>query len=556
MLNAGSESQPGEVRTFPLLILAAHLVTGFAFLSPGWIRPDSVAVYSWLRSLLFDRDLLFFNEWSGYGMIGNGFAWFKEITPTGALANHWWIGTSLLSAPFYCAALAMKRLFSVPGDGFSGIYPATLGWSSVLFACGALVAAERVQAGLKIEPKARLFSLAAVWVGTPLFWYEYRFPLGTHAAGALTVGALTWLLWKASTDESNLIDGALIGLVLGLCIATRLQHFVLALPVLYVIWKRGLRRLVPAITAGATLPLAIQATAWQIVYGHPLGPLVRGSNLEGVTWMPFRTVAVAPVLFSSFHGLFIWSPVVALAVIGWFAAPREHRLLAMVLLLMFLGELVANSAFDRYWWGGMSFGARRFTDLAAPFAIGLALLLSGRWRRIVYLLTSLSIGWSTLLIAAAISGHLSLEHDVAPSTLLRVALRNGFHVSGLHSALTESSLRLFYPLVLLLVLGVGAPICSLLRRPRILISVSVAYLTLALLFVASSASLTLQRAPGDQRRFGLSPSTSAIGPLLDQRKLIAEEVVYLQRREQHDAVAERAREIGAIDRRLASLGAP
>ena len=80
------------------LVVGATVVLGLLFLAPGYIRPDSVGVYSWVRSAVFDRDLLFFNEWHGFGMIRNHATAFKEVTPLGTVANHWWIGTSLLAS--------------------------------------------------------------------------------------------------------------------------------------------------------------------------------------------------------------------------------------------------------------------------------------------------------------------------------------------------------------------------------------------------------------------------------------------------------------------------
>ena len=39
----------------PLVIIAAFVVCGFIFLAPGYVRPDSIATFSYLRSAVFDR---------------------------------------------------------------------------------------------------------------------------------------------------------------------------------------------------------------------------------------------------------------------------------------------------------------------------------------------------------------------------------------------------------------------------------------------------------------------------------------------------------------------
>src|SRR3981081_2388634 len=109
---------PRFARSATLIIAAAHVLCGIVFLSPGYVRPDSIAIYAYLRSAVFDRDFAFFDEWASAGLIRNGLTLFSEGPPTGALANHWWIGTSILSAPPYLIA----RLIGGPADGFGGLY--------------------------------------------------------------------------------------------------------------------------------------------------------------------------------------------------------------------------------------------------------------------------------------------------------------------------------------------------------------------------------------------------------------------------------------------------
>ncbi|HEY8130941.1 MAG TPA: hypothetical protein VII12_03550, partial [Thermoanaerobaculia bacterium] len=187
-------------------IAVALVIIAIVFLTPAYIRPDSVGVYSYLRSAVFDRDLLFFDEWNAFGLIRDGYPLFKEVTPLGTLADHWWVGTSIAALPFY-----IFTIFS--GDGFFGISGWTLAWNSVLFTFVTLCMAQTLLSGPRWLP---IFS---VLFGTPLFWYTFRLPLGTHAAGAMFVALAVY----AALRDRHFAAG----LALGLAIATRLQHFVL-----------------------------------------------------------------------------------------------------------------------------------------------------------------------------------------------------------------------------------------------------------------------------------------------------------------------------------------
>src|SRR5438128_3978862 len=171
-------------------IFVAHALCGFLFLTPAYIRPDSVATYAYLRSIVSRGDFFFFDEWRAFGMIRNGVTYFSEVTPVGALANHWWIGTSMLAAPFYVLGLRFANEAEL------------LAWTSVFFVAVALSIA------CAFMRSHRTLAIVTTSLGTPLFWYTFRFPLGTHAAGVLCVA----LIFAALCLQPR---GALAGLAPG-----------------------------------------------------------------------------------------------------------------------------------------------------------------------------------------------------------------------------------------------------------------------------------------------------------------------------------------------------
>src|SRR5438552_7454700 len=164
----------------PLVIIAAFVVCGFIFLAPGYVRPDSIATFSYLRSAVFDRDFAFLNEWASAGLVRNGLTMFKEVTRAGTLANNWGVGTSILSAPPYLIA----HWIGGPADGFGGIYAVVLAWTNVAFAAAAMCIAWTFMRR-DVSSGVASVGLIAASIGTPLFWQTFRFSLGTHVAGAL-----------------------------------------------------------------------------------------------------------------------------------------------------------------------------------------------------------------------------------------------------------------------------------------------------------------------------------------------------------------------------------
>ncbi|MEA2572601.1 MAG: hypothetical protein QOI24_4602 [Acidobacteriota bacterium] len=517
-----------------LIIVAAFIVGGFLFLVPGYIRPDSVAVYSYLRSAVFDRDFAFFNEWASAGLLRDGATLVAEVTPVGALANHWWIGTAILSLPAYLAATPFA-----PADGFSGLFALTLGWTTVAFAALTMLIAAR------LVPRHRAIALTAVAIGTPFFWYTFRLPLGTHIAGALCIALILLAL-----DRD---DGLLVGLAAGLAIATRIQHVVLLPALLFACIGRPPRFRFRAIAGGA-LALLPQAIAWNAIYGSPLGPLTSGGALEGTTWSPFHNLAFGTVLFSSYHGLLTWSPVVALAIAGWLVALRDvdKRQLAIMLLLMFAGEWLANGAFDRYFWGGMGFGGRRFTDLAVPFAIGISWFADRFGARVAASLAAIGSLWSVLLMTAAANGSLQLARYVSPAGLLAAAFSP--HPFALQSPIMSREI-LLQSLAALAIIGVVAAIVFAITRSRFAPAFAVAYMVVITIGVACIAARTRDRAHTSAQRLHIDVDVSRrYGPLVDQRGLLQDEIAWA-RANGDNARAERTEgEVREINRLLAAMG--
>lgn len=545
---------PAPFRRGAVILSVVHAVAAVFFLVPGYLSPDSVAVYAWLRSIVFDRDLVFFNEWSGMKLVVDGVTMFKEITPVGALANHWWVGTSMLSAPAYLVAHGLAAIGPSTPNGMSGIYAFVLAWTTVAFGTVAsIIALRTARCGDAAGQNRMLLALALVWAGSPLVYYEFRLPLGTHLAGALAVAAGCWYLIRAADDDDG-VAAFIAGLWLGLAVAARLQHVVLAPAVLaYLVMRRRPRLLLYA-TGGSLLPIAVQGLAWLAVYGHPLGPLVSGASHAGSTWMPFTRSAMGAVLVSSWHGLFSWSPLLVAAVAGWIVSLRgARRAEAWLFLLMFAGEWVANGFFDRYFWGGLSFGGRRFIDLAAPFAVGVYWCLL-RWPRATVVLGAPAAAWNLALAAAATVGTLDLSRDLAPADLFTavraVELRSLADALAAAPSLGVPGARLSAA-AFAIVAATTAVAAIAIRRRRAHAFVVTAFVVLCAVTVAAVIPRTWRTAVEWQRLTGIDVARSSrVGPLLDERSLLTREWEHLRRTNRLDEARKTENDLAAVERAL------
>jgi hypothetical protein len=534
---------PRLARSAPLVIVAAFVICGFVFLQPGYVRPDSIATFSYLRSAAFDHDFAFLNEWASAGLVRNGMTMFKEVTRAGTLANNWGVGTSILSAPSYLIA----HWIGGPVDGFGGIYAVVLAWTNVAFAAAAMCIAWMFMIR-DVSPRVASMALIAATIGTPIFWQIFLFPLGTHVAGALAIGLVLLALF------SERDSGLAVGLAVGLAIAVRVQHGVI-IPAVLVVAIRQRHRMrwwIEAVLGGA-IPILCQAIAWWAIYGSPLGPITGGGNLGGSTWTPFQSIALWSVLASSYHGLFTWSPVVILSIAGWILSlgsfDNRRQSVAIACLLMFIGEWIANGSFDRYFWGGMSFGARRFADLAVPFAIGIAWCASAISARFVTIVAAIATVWTAALMVAAHAGTLSVARYVSAADLTHAVFSAETWSKAVSSPIHNASLQ--QSLIAIAIVGVLGLIAT-----RMTPIVSAIAMSLAMVVVIVCSVRTPQRATESAARLHIDMSASRrFGPLLDQRGLLTDELAWERATGRIEQAAKTENELRAINALLQSISA-
>ena len=182
---------------------------------------DEVQYVAFLRSLWFDRDVSFDNEYRQFYANGTtrdpmfAATFIEPATETGLRRNFGTVGSALLWAPFYAAADAGVRAAramgsTVAADGYSAPYISAVCIGSAVYGLLALLlawcAARRVleAAGLPAGPHA-VVACAAVGLGTPLLFYMYVAPGFAHATSAFAVAAfvLAWVLVRERWSPSG-----------------------------------------------------------------------------------------------------------------------------------------------------------------------------------------------------------------------------------------------------------------------------------------------------------------------------------------------------------------
>lgn len=374
--------------TFPRLpahwILAALAVVLIALTFRPVVEGDGVGYYAYLHAALVSHSLDLGNEYDA--AIASHTPLFLPLvsirTSTGHLADFFPVGPAILSAPAFLIALGL-RSSGEPQYGSPFVESFTL--ASLLYGLIALAICYRLAVSVVANRRAALTGVIGAALATPMVYYLLSDPSYSHTFSVFCVSAFLYAWWKG--PPRTWLGWFGLGLLGGLMAATRFQDGLLVAIVL--IDFRRLRLPALALLPGLLVAFApqlafdqVQSGGWlpQRPPGEPLD-LLHGNYLD--------------VLFSSNNGLFVWTPVAIVAVVGFFFI--KDRRLQLACALAFLLEVVIDGSVRDS--GGAAFGARRLLDLLPFAAVGMAAAAERIGPRLGMVGASVLCAWNVVLLA-------------------------------------------------------------------------------------------------------------------------------------------------------------
>ncbi len=424
-----------------MLWLVLLFVVSLAAVTSRIYASDEIQYFAFLRSLWFDHDLSFENEYRyfyDHGIARSaGFheTFLERTTETGLRINFGTIGSALLWAPFYALADIVARASKAFGravdiDGFSQLYIAAVCYGSALYGFLAVLLSRAAANRLVAESGP---AALAIWLGTPLAFYMYIAAPMAHACSAFVVSAfvLTWLIVRERWSTRGVI--ALGGLAALMAMVREQDAFFVVGPAVDFIWTVGRRwrdqgeatgvpvpRLMWSAAAGVAafaLVYLPQAISYIVLNGR-IGP--SGLVARKMNWMaPYGWRVLASVE----HGLFFWTPMAALAVIGlgclvYHRPPtgavasgpaaargrgRGDQVIVGACFLIMLALQVYAAGSVESWTVAGAFGQRRFVGSSVVLTIGLAALWNavrpGPLRVALKIAVVLCVWWNVGLMA-------------------------------------------------------------------------------------------------------------------------------------------------------------
>ncbi len=412
----------------PWLIVLVFLLL-LPFSVPRVALSDEVQYYAYLRSVYFDRDLDFRNEYEHFAAQAERFgdravtnALLREdaMNPnpkTGLLRNVAPVGAAILWAPGFALAdlgVGVVNAFgaNLPRDGYGRPYIVATCMMSALYSLMGLLLTYRLARRFSGDFAATVATLT-VFLASSLVFYSIILMPWSHAPGFFLFALFltVWMHHWRRPLERGMRTWVALGLIGGLMVMTREQlGLLLIIPALEALGTYGALlgtqrwRVALGLFGRHTMFLKIlaltltpQFLAYQILNGRPgPSPTVAGKFI-------WSSPNFLNTLIDPGRGAFVWAPVLALGLLGLVWLARRDALLAGLLLMGFLAQTYINGAFGTTWHLRGAFGFRRLIECTPIFVLGLAALLAwlqprtGRWPILIG--AAALVAWNVGLIA-------------------------------------------------------------------------------------------------------------------------------------------------------------
>jgi len=352
------------------------------------VYSDGFGYYVYLPALLYgDFSFGFVEGWEHP---------LKLSEVAGGLVNKYPVGVAIMESPFFLAAHLISLLRdaltgSVTATGYTNLYQYMILFGGVCYwAAGTILLYRLLTKYLGFSEKVSLLTCIVITYGTNLFHYASYDACFSHVYSYFLFCAfLYYLCWYEERDaegRTKMWQTCIFGLLAGLIFMCRNTNILFVLT--YVFY--GVRdwqtlkdraavilrpcRAVPIILTGC-VTIFPQLLYWHMATGHWFA---YSYGNEPFYWLAPQ---LANFLFSVRKGLFFWSPVLLLAVVGMVAAYKRRGKLYIGLVSFFILIVYVSSAWWSWYYGG-SFGQRVAVDFMCLFAIFIAHLLDilERWK--------------------------------------------------------------------------------------------------------------------------------------------------------------------------------
>lgn len=352
----------GKVYKQPIKIfLAIFILSQVLFLAhflivKSVVWGDGRYYFSYVRSFVSDGDLDFSNESKIFNIA------FPQ-TKDGKFFNVYSIGPAILWLPFFSAGFLFSNL--VHADTL--LVPALFTGTGAVFYGVAGLYFSYLSAKL-LNLRWGLQATLTLFFATNAFFYIALDPVNSHTSSFFISSLLVYCTVKL-LKNSAAFWVLYIGFLSGFLTMIRTQDIIFLLPLSLIVLTLAvpvLKKVYFLLLLGSSFLIAFtpQLSVWQVMIGKIQSPYLEiGKKFNWFEPKIFET------LFSLNNGLFTYSPVLVLSLVGLVLYSYKQKI-AWIGSVLFVLETYVIASWEE-WHGGTAFGARMFLSLTPFFILGL-----------------------------------------------------------------------------------------------------------------------------------------------------------------------------------------
>jgi hypothetical protein len=303
--------------------------------------------------------------------VGNGF----HLSDEGTVVTKYPCGVAILQAPFFLISHALAKPLGFEADGFSKIYSYGLYFAGIIYCCLGLFFLSKFLSR-QFSPSISIIAPLLFLAGTNLFYYSIDAPGMSHIYSFFLFSIIIYLT-PTITSKVNFKTYLLFYVCVVLAILTRPTNIlILFFPLLYAVnsKKDFINRLKLFFENKFTIIIALLLSSIVLLpqlkyWHHNTGNFINYSyGDEGFSNL--KSPKLLEVWFSTNNGLFTYSPLIFLSIIGIVLLIKNKNWSGYFYGALFL---LISYVFASWWcwWFGCSFGGRSFieyyTVLIIPF---------------------------------------------------------------------------------------------------------------------------------------------------------------------------------------------
>lgn len=344
------------------------------------IEADAKGNYAYLPAVFIYRDLNFgfFDKIEKEKYYNKNLFYDYRSQDNGKTINKYYCGTALAQLPFFMVAHFFSSSKGLDADGYSKPYPVSISIAALFYLLLGLIYLNGLMRLYGVVKWNSAIVLAVSVFGTNIFYYTVGEPGMSHIYSFAFISMFLYFGKSYFLNPANKYIYLLAGLT-AIIVLTRPVNGVilLSLPFLsggknalkagFFYFLAQKKRYVPGIMITLVI-LAIQPIIYKISTGH------FWVYSYGTEKFNFLHPHLGDILFSYKKGLFLYSPVLLLALTGGYVLFARSRFEFYSLFSFFFILTYLLSSWWNWWYGG-SFSSRVYLEYIPFFAVLLGLSL-------------------------------------------------------------------------------------------------------------------------------------------------------------------------------------